>query len=131
MERRTTQKMSSGLHRQNIAVGTDAADHCLRRARQFRMAMMLVPGVYVRDVKLDDRTLEHLHRIEHRDGRERVSDGVDDERVGAHARVLDEVDQHAFVMALSREPGEVTKARSVGLVRPPRSQPARLVPPLT
>src|SRR5262245_58188175 len=64
------------------------------------MSMELVARVDIRDVHFEDRTLEGLQCVEHRDRCERVPGGINDNRVGLLARRLNEIDQHSFMVRL-------------------------------
>src|SRR5262245_33966717 len=66
------------------------------------MSMELVARVDIRDVHFEDRTLEGLQCVEHRDRCERVPGGIDDNRVGLLARRLNEIDQHSFMVRLMK-----------------------------
>ena len=94
------EELGGGLHRQQIAVGSGAADHDAGDGGDFRVAVQLVACMNVRDVDLDDGTVERLQRIDDGDGREGVAGGIDDDRVGRAARLLDEIDQGALVIGL-------------------------------
>src|SRR6476659_9317071 len=68
--------------------------------------MQFVARVDVRYMHLDDRPFEDLERVEYRDGRERVTGRVDDDRIGLLARGLNEIDQRPLVVGLmERQPG--------------------------
>ena len=72
----------------------------LTAADNYRVPVQLVAGMDIGDVHLEDRALEYLHGVEDRDRGEGVAGGIDDQRVGAGARGLDQIDQHALMIGL-------------------------------
>ena len=60
--------------------------------------MQLISRMNIRDVDLDDRTLEGLQGIIDGNRRERIAGGVDDDGVRRQPGRLDQIDQYPFMI---------------------------------
>src|SRR5579875_233341 len=88
------------LERQQIALGSEAADHTGRGATHQRTVPESLAAVNVGQVHLDDRQLGRKQGVENRDRGGGVAGGIDDDAVGVLARLLDPLDELAFLIRL-------------------------------
>jgi len=88
------------VHRRDVAVRPQPADHAGRGMRQPGMAVVFVAGMDVGNVHLQDRPLERLQRVEDRDRGKGIAGRIDDDGVRGFPRRLDQVDQRALMVRL-------------------------------
>ena len=82
------QHLRGRLHGKNVAIGAQSADNGRRRRGQYRVTMQFIPGVNVGNVQLNDRPAECFQCVEQGNRGERISGGIDDERVRLVARFV-------------------------------------------
>ena len=61
------ERLERRLHRDDISIRPQAADHGIRRSGNLGMSVELISRVNVRNMDLDDRSLERLQRVDKRD----------------------------------------------------------------
>ena len=94
------QRMQRRLHGDDVAVGTETANHRRGNTGYLGMPVQFVAGMDVGKMHFDDRLFEDLDGIDERDRREGIGGGIEDDGVGTLAPRLDQLHHGAFEIGL-------------------------------
>ena len=105
-------RLGDRFERQFVSLRAQAADHAARREAHIGMVAEALAAKDVRQMHLDHRQTGGGERVEHGDRGMGQRAGIQNDAVGRFTRLLDPVDQLAFVIGLAKIDLQVERGRA-------------------